>query len=129
MAIVLTAAVVIPNAQRAVLQRIGFFENAVKMEWEIRNVASNRTKKFDVWARNAVDNAPANNAKCDVLQINPTPTGFDDDIRVNGSSLTSATAADQIDTAFVGANRAAKLRSVEQKCLDLGIVTLVGTVS
>jgi hypothetical protein len=124
MAIVLTAAIVIPNAQRAVCQRAGFFENSVKMEWEVRNVASNRTKRFDVWARNTVD------GRCDVMQINPTPTAFDDDIRVNAATLVSATAADQLEAAYrTGANKAAGLRAIETLCMSLGIVTLVGTVS
>jgi hypothetical protein len=124
MAIVLTAAITVPNMQRAVCQRVHIFDNSVQMEWEVKNIASGRTKKFDVWARNTVD------GKCDVLQINPTPVGFDDDIRVLSATLTSATAADQIDTAFrVVGTKAAALRAVEQKCIDLGIVTLVGTVS
>jgi hypothetical protein len=124
MAIVLTAPITVPNVGRVVLVRAHIFENSVQLEWEAKNVASARVKSFVTWARNTVD------GKCDVLQVNPTPVGFDDDIRVSGSALASATAADQIEIAYrTGANKAAALRAVEQKCLDLGLVTLVGTVS
>jgi hypothetical protein len=124
MAIVLTAAITVPNIGRAVLVRAHIFENSVQLEWEAKNVGSARVKSFVTWARNTVD------GKCDVLQVNPTPVSFDDDLRVLGSSLASATAADQLEVAYrTGANKAAALRAVEQKCLDLGLCTLVGTVS
>lgn len=126
MAIVLTAAIVVPNIGRAVLARPPrFFDGAAVMDFELRNVASARIKRVEVWARNG-----GADGKCDVLRINPTPLGFDDDVAVAPGLIEVATAADQIEVAYrTGGNKAAALRAVEQKCIDLGIVTLVGTVS
>jgi hypothetical protein len=123
MAIVFTSAITVPNIPRATLVRCRLFDNSAALDYELRNNTAGRTKAVTVWARNTVD------GKCDVLQANPTPVAFDDDVRVNPAALTSATAADQIEVAYrTGANKAAALRAVEQKCIDLGMVTIAGTV-
>lgn len=125
MAIVLTAAISVPNVQRAVLLRPPqLFDNSSMMTFEVRSAAGGgRTRIFEVWARNSVD------GKCDVLGVNPTPVSFDDDVRVVKGSLASATSADQIEAAYrTGSTKALALKAVEQKCIDLGVVTLVGTV-
>jgi hypothetical protein len=85
MAIVLTAAISVPNVQRAVLLRPPqLFDNSSMMTFEVRSAAG---------------------------------------------SLASATSADQIEAAYrTGSTKALALKAVEQKCIDLGVVTLVGTV-
>lgn len=122
MAIVFTSAISVPNIPRAVLVAVQFFDNSAMLDWEVRNNVSGRAKALKQWIRNTAD------GRCDVLKQNQTPVTFDDDVIVDKSSLSISDAATQVEAAYTGANKAARLRAVEQKCLDLAVVTIAGNV-
>lgn len=126
MPIVLTTPISVPNVQRIDLERPpAFFVDACQLVLQIRSgPAQGRIRTVELWVRNG-----GAAGRCDVLRVNPTPVGFDDDITVTGNFLEVVNAADQIDTAYAGANRAAKIRAVLTALQALNIIQLAGAVS
>lgn len=126
MAISLTAAIPVPNITRIVLARPPrFFDGAAVLDLEVRSSPANsRVKPVQLIVRNGGADGAS-----DVIKANPTPTGFDSDVIVQGSALEVGGLADTVETAYrSGANKAAALRAVESALLAANVVQLAGTV-
>lgn len=130
----LTNAILVPNINRWKVIDVPLFDEAKIARVKIRVLSIGtppRTKDFEIIINN--DTPPANGMQAGrtlTLKKNPAPIKFDDDV-IYGPGIVVETGYDQIEAAYRGApTKAAALRAVEQKLIDLGIVdaSISGTV-